>query len=317
MTHAQNDTFTDILQIMSESQERGKQDLSQVLEGYLSPLMKGMGYGLSNGWYTTAKAHKPGGFDLNAGFSVVTVPDADLFYMIGDLQEVNVLNPTEPVPTVFGPNAGPTFEHKVTNQQFEGLGGINMEGRVGFTAFPVPIAQIGIGLFKNTDLKFRFLPLNISDENISGRLWGVGILHDFKQYIPGIAALPFDMSAFVGYSSGNFERDVNGDGSKLTIFDINSLTAQALISKKLSILTLYGGVGYSRNGIGLQMKGSYDIDGNPLTPELEDPLDLNFNSGGIKATAGFRLTFAVITLHADYTLQEYSAITAGLGLTIR
>lgn len=312
------DPFLNLMTAMSESQENGTRDINTILNGYMNPLMKGIGYGFSNGWYNTAKAHESLGFDLTFTTTFVTVPDDDLFYQIGTLEELSITRPVQPaeVPTVFGPNTAPEFMHNTTGQTFDGLPGVDMQGLVGFSAVPIPMPQIGIGIIKGTELRFRYLP-TINVEQVSASLWGVGVLHDFKQHIPGIAILPFDMSAFVGYTKAGFERPVDGDESKLMEIDVNSLTFQALISKKLSIFTAYGGVGYSRNSMGFKMTGSYDVDGIDTTPEIVDPIDLSASSGGPKLTAGFMLKLAVITLHFDYTLQEYSSFTGGLGISVR
>ena len=66
------------------------------------------------------------------------------------------------------------------------------------------------------------------------------------------------------------------------------------------------------------MKGPYDIneDGVAGTNEV-DPLDLKFAASGFRSTAGFRLKLAVLTLHADYTLQKYKCLTVGLGISVR
>ncbi|MFZ6000938.1 MAG: DUF6588 family protein [Bacteroidota bacterium] len=37
----------------------------------------------------------------------------------------------------------------------------------------------------------------------------------------------------------------------------------------------------------------------------------------MRASAGLRLKLAVFTFHGDYTLQKYSTITAGFGISVR
>jgi len=48
----------------------------------VEPIIQSFGYGLANGWYNTAKPHKPAGFDLTATITLAFVPDEDLFYNI-------------------------------------------------------------------------------------------------------------------------------------------------------------------------------------------------------------------------------------------
>jgi hypothetical protein len=66
------------------------------------------------------------------------------------------------------------------------------------------------------------------------------------------------------------------------------------------------------------MKGTYDINDDGQVGNNEtDPLDLKFSASGLRTTAGFRLKLAVLTIHADYTLQKYKCLTAGIGISVR
>jgi hypothetical protein len=51
--------------------------------------------------------------------------------------------------------------------------------------------------------------------------------------------------------------------------------------------------------------------------ETTDPINSEFDTSGFRATGGLRIKLAVITLHADYTLGDYDALTAGFGINIR
>ncbi len=55
-----------------------------------------------------------------------------------------------------------------------------------------PTAQLSLGIYKNTDLKVRYLP-EISSNDTKIKAFGVGVMHDVKQHIPGIGILPFDL----------------------------------------------------------------------------------------------------------------------------
>ena len=54
----------------------------------------------------------------------------------------------------------------------------------------------------------------------------------------------------------------------------------------------------------------------------EDPIDISIKSSDGSATkprlnAGFRLKFAIVTIHFDYTYANYSVACAGLGINFR
>src|SRR5688572_6194464 len=109
---------------------------------------------------------------------------------------------------------------------------------------PAPVVNMGIGLPWNTDLKFRFATSGSLSDEVDFSLWGIGVMHDIKQHIPGIKALPFDLSGFFGYTHMGIEAILD-DPSQKGEFVVNATTIQGLISKKISVLTFYGGMGFN------------------------------------------------------------------------
>jgi len=91
------------------------------------------------------------------------------------------------------------------------------------------------------------------------------------------------------------------------------------------------GVGISSSTTNLQLNGNYPFPAvDPTSGQvtvtqgsaLSDPVDISIKSKDGSVTkprfnAGFRLKFAVVTLHFDYTYADYSIATAGLGITLR
>lgn len=147
-------------------------------------------------------------------------------------------------------------------------------------------------------------------------------MHDVKQYIPGIKNLPFDLSGFVGYTSMKLisDLDVTAGNNQQAEFKSSATTIQALISKKISVLTVYGGLGYNIAKTKIAKLGDYEFEdefGYPVT--IADPITLSSNASGMRATAGLRLKLAVITLHGDYTVQKdnFNTITVGFGINVR
>jgi len=313
--------------------EGGLDDANDLAEGYLTPFMNAFGTGLTNGWYNTAKAHKTAGFDLTVTVNAAFVPDEDLFYNASNLTTVTLDDPNYPngkVPTMFGPSTAPIYRDNLSGDTFEGPEGLNVKDEFGVQAVPVPMAQLGIGIVKNTDIKIRWTPeISLGEDEGKFKLIGFGVMHDVKQWIPGLKNVPFELSGFVGYtkmtlstdfadqssSSGSGVYTDNGEG----VFEVNSLTFQALISKKISVLTLYGGVGVNSVKSKIALEGDYRVeDANGIIEDtFTDPISLNFKTGGPRVTAGFRLKLAILTLHADYTLQKYSTLTAGIGFSVR
>lgn len=317
----------DVDQLLNESLDDGR----KLISAYATPFMNSLTLSMNQGWYNTAKAHKIAGIDLTITANAMTIPESELFFdatKIG-LKVVELdnsgANPNYPLaPTLLGPEDEPTFsytdEATGMKETFVGPGGIDLEGNLGKNWLPVPMANLGIGLPKGTDLKLRFTPTIDLGDDSSLKIFGVGIMHDVKQWIPGIKLLPFDLSGFVGYTHVKLDSyfDHNTNPDQHGIFEMNATTIQGVISKQFSVLTLYGGLGYNIAKSNIAMKGTYDINGNgEADPDEVDPLDLKFAASGVRSTVGFRLKLAVLTLHADYTLQKYKCLTAGIGISVR
>ncbi len=309
-------------------------DANILLEGYVGPAMRALGSGLNQGWYNTAKPHQKFGVDLTISTSLMYVPSSDMHYLVDNnkldkiiLKEYDnqtiypkgsTIEPTSAnVPTIFGPDKSPTYE--VDGETVTGPGGIDLKDAIKIAnALPVPMYQLGLGLPKGFDLKVRFAP-TVKMSDFQFNLLGIGVMHDVGQYLPVVKALPVDISLFVGYTKMEAEQGLSGNlagENQKGVLKFNSTTVQALVSKKISVLTLYGGVGYNFSNSNIAMEGTYDMDDDG-TAETTNPVNLDFSSSGFRATGGLRLKFAVFTLHADYTLADYNALTAGFGINVR
>lgn len=315
----------DVDQLLTESFNDGR----KLVNAYATPFMNSVSLGLNQGWYNTAQTHKVAGVDLTITASAMTIPKSDLLFDVTKLGlEVIELKGTSPhypyAPTILGPDDAPvfTFTDSQTGitQEYKGPGGFNLEKELGRNWVPVPMANLGFGLPKGTDIKLRFTPAIDVGGDASLKIYGVGVMHDVKQWIPGMKLLPFDLSGFVGYTKFKMESyfDKAAYPDRRGLFEMNATTVQGLISKKFSVLTLYGGLGYNIARSTLAMKGTYDINGDGQVGANEiDPLDLNFSASGFRTTAGMRLKLAVLTFHADYTLQKYKCLTVGFGISVR
>lgn len=304
-------------------------DANYLVEGYISPALKAFGTGFNQGWYNTAKPHKKFGFDLTVSVAGINVPSSDKFFTVDNakLDELelktdhsgNAVTGSGKVPTFFGPTSTQAgYDFTPPSTPFSAPGGLDLKEEIGIGFVPVPMYSIGFGLPKSIELKFRFVPtLKIDGNKGKVNFFGFGVLHDVKQYIPGIKMLPFDLSGFVGYTRLSINAELD-DPSQTGEFVVSSTTIQGLISKKISVLTVYGGLGYDFTKSTLKAKGDYDLDDDASNGnEATDPLNINVSQSGPRATAGIRLKFAVFTLHGDYTLQKYSAFSVGFGINVR
>lgn len=315
----------DLEDLLVESVEDGR----KLVGAYISPFMKSISLGMNQGWYNTAKAHKIAGLDLTITMNGMTVPDDERMFNPATLGLTQVeLDPSSPgypeMPTILGSEDRPVLRlQDDPSKTFEGPPGLGLKENLGVNFVPVPIAHLGIGLPKGTDLKIRFTPTLEFDDATTFKIFGIGIMHDIKQWIPGVKLMPFDLSGFVGFTRLTLESQLDADNpenlDQMGVFSINATTVQGIISKKLSILTVYGGVGYNIARSNIALTGKYDLNGdNDEDDEFEtNPVDLQFGASGPRLTAGMRLKLAVLTLHADYTVQKYKCLTVGIGLSVR
>jgi len=316
----------------------GQDDANLLMGAYMAPLLKGMGYGFNNGWYNTAAPHKTLGFDLTISFNNAIVPVADQSFVFnnGDYSQTRLLSGTsEILPTVAGNDSQATLENFITDPALpggelvlgnyptpDGIADDLQRFGINKVAIPSPIIQIGVGLYKGTDVKVRWLP-TINQDNFKFKYFGIGGLHSISQWIPALKNMGFlDISAFVGYTKITAEYAIpegntisNVDGR--TSFEVRTLTYQLLVSAHVSVITGYVGIGMDNFKTNVQLLGSFDVYPG-VVPPLVDPISLEeTGTGGFRTTMGLRLKFAIFTLHGDYTIREYNTFTFGLGFSFR
>lgn len=324
-------------------------DGAKFLQAYLTPWTNAFGAGLSSGWYNTAKPHKFGGFDITTSINVGMVPSSEDQFDLSKIGLSSSITASGMTSTVSGPDkAGPAMSYKSGSYT---LATFNAPPGTAWKVIPVPVAQVGIGLPLGTELKGRFIPkITIKDGDIS--LWGVGLLHSITQYFPGDKLLPFDISLFGGYTKleGNVPMHLKPDASMpqnytspyntTNAFDnqnlnieITGLNLSAIASLNLPVVTLYGGLGYSKTKTAMLFEGNYPT---PVlvTPALPAVPYAEYNNSGVKTGANFpavdienfsglranigvRFKLSVITIHADYTRAQYNIFSSGLGLSFR
>ncbi len=312
----------------------GSDDASLLVKNYMEPMVVGFSYGMSNSWYNTAKTHKTLGLDLTITANLTSVPTSKQFFTFNPSDYANVTSTgeTDQIPTIMGPEedngALLTFSYpdENTGEIIRGTfapAGIGIKEQFGFNVVPSPMVQLGVGTFKNTDIIIRYTP-EITYGDFKTSVFGMGIKHDIKQWIPGLKKVPIDISILGAFSGFDNKFDMSGlelDGeNQQSVFNINNWTVQGIVSKKISILTLYGAFGYSSVTSSLKMNGTYIIEDDidpALTISVTDPIDITYYENSWRATGGLRIKLAFFTLHGDYTWQEYPIVSAGFGLSFK
>lgn len=310
----------------------GPEDAETLMRSYLSPALKGWGMGYNNGWYNTAKPHKSLGFDLTVSTNFAYVPDDQQTFRFRpqDYNVTRLSSGSDPnLPTVAGGTTtseliivADTLGQSIELARYGAIDGIGDDLPAFKNAVPSIVLQAGIGIIKGTELKVRWMP-EINRDDFSTKYFGVGVMHSISQWLPVFKDLPFDISAFVGYTNIDAryripESEFAGT-NQIADFKINTFSYQALASVKVSVLTAYIGVGMDSYTTKINLRGSYTYN-YPLIGDItfDDPVSLEESgNNGFRGTIGARLKLAIITFHADYTFREYNTLTMGVGFSFR
>ena len=306
--------------------QAGPADASKLMSAYLNPVIEGLSYGFNGGWYNTAKAHKTLGFDIGFSFNAVFIPSSKNYFDPNTLGLETVTDFSSRAanglaPTIVGPADATTYTVE-NGPSFSGPKGLDFKETFKISGVLSPTAQVGIGIYKNTDLKIRWMP-EVSAGSSKIKLIGFGIMHDIKQHMPGIKVLPFDLSVLVAYTNikgktgmeGTFPPSQGDTSPQQMDFNMDAWLFQALISKKLAIFTFYGGLGYNTIATTSDVTGSYTVPG--YRTAFTDPVSLKFKNNSMRLNGGIRMNLGPIYLNGEYVLQEYSTVSVGLGVTFR
>lgn len=312
-------------------------DAGKLMENYMNPAMKGLMYNMNGGWYSTAKTHKKLGFDITimAGASFVPSKDQVFTFNDGDYDFLSVNGGTTTFQTVMGDDADNTSVNVSipvdgVADEFQ-ITSFTMPDGIGISVVPTPMVQVGIGLPFSTDIKFRVIP-KINSSDGGGNLFGVALQHDLMQHFGPLEKLPLNISILAGLTNVNIDYDIQQNGfltgaNQRAEFKLKSYTVQAIGSLDFPVVNIYMGLGYNGGSSDLDIKGDYtlsyevvDQNGAPIgtiSETVTDPISLGFDANGFRTTLGARLNLAFFKIFADYTLQEFNTLNAGIAFSFR
>lgn len=316
----------------------GSGDAAKLSESYLQPSIKGLMYSMNEGWTQTAKSHKLFGFDLtiNASASMIPSKHQNFIFNPNDYEYITTANGETNIPTVMSENdIETTFNVSIPQGgntykvgSFELPGGIAKD--LPLNAVPSPNIQVGFGLPFKTDVKVRFFPKTDFDE-IEAGMFGLGLQHNISQYFFKDKETPLNIAVLGTFSNLEatyfIDQDAftnvntqNGEGE----FTLKTFSIQAITSLDYKFGNFYGILGYNTGESDIKLKGDYNlsydlvvngINTGQVNETISNPLHLQFENSGIKATLGASLKLGFFRLFADYTFQEYSTLSTGISLT--
>ncbi len=290
----------------------GIEDAEKLFEGYFTPAVNAFGATLNGGWYNTAKCHKLGGFDLTLTINTALIPEIDKTFNLDDYNLAGEYNPNESyVPTVAGESEAGTEISYIAEvdvpeigTQMIPLASFYTPKGAGLGYLPVPMIQVGIGLIKETEIIGRFLPtLKAGHGDYKVGMWGVGIKHSLKQWIPAVNKIPFfNLSFLGGYTklTGNAAIELTPDDVDFggtTVYDLtngafswddqnlklvsNAFTANIIVSADLPIITFYGGLGFATTKTNLSVTGYYPLPTVQINPSEDHYLEPVINESSV------------------------------------
>jgi hypothetical protein len=359
----------------------GTQDANKILNAYMSPIFKGFASGSNIGWYNTARPHGTGGFDITFSLGVFSVPTEDQTYTFNSLglgkgpytftPKTAETDPNKKLGTLFGPAVSDQQYNINYNFSFDTtiggnpvrldtsivLGSITMPPGANVPLFPSlpPAVQLAVGIYKNTEVMLRFVPTQKAQGFETG-MFGLGVKHDIKQWIPGIKDMPiWDWSVVFGFNSfknsftvpeanrlkvdGNPEYQLAYNAGAFAgkaydnqrfEFNGNGWMLGTVVSAKLLFFTPYLGINYNRASSSFAMLGDYPLliaetdkndpnFGQSKIIEMKDPIKIEGSVSGLRINPGFRLKFLIFTIHYDYSWNTYgyNLHTFGFGLNLQ
>ena len=327
VTSANAQLFDGIENILLTSTE----DARILAEGYTAPIGKTLTYALNSGWATSAKTHKKLGFGLTIGGAAPFVPDVDQVFTPTGLTSLSVTSGS--LPTVFGEGGDQelnfSFSEIVSGNEIEYEGKLSFPGglkdELPLGTIPAPIVQASVGVVFDTDLLVRFIP-TMKMQGSTFSLTGFGLKHNIMQYFGPLDKLPLNVSLLAAMSKASFEYDLsdsdfggNSTNRKMT-FEADTFTIQALASIDLPIISAFAGLGYNAGDSQFNVSGDYSIDYGitGIGPRiLKDPISIASDASGVMGIVGARLNLLFLKIFANYTIQEYNTLTAGISFNFR
>lgn len=326
----------DIGQIISGSTA----DANTYLNSYLEPFGKGEILNMGRGWFSSGKVHKKFGIDVTLNVQLAIVPPERQRFTFNNSDystfKLKSGAASAILPTFVGDKTTQTLSVNTNvngrNVSYEfntptGIGD-DLKKNLPVLAIPLPVAQIGLGLFKNTDLKVRYFPkTNFGGTQVG--VFGVALQHEFGNYLPFIKKIPLlHISGLLGYNSVNTIYDLTGKSglsgsNQRAELNLSAVTVQGIASIKLAMFEVYTSLGFTTGKADASLKGSYTVTytdrstGQSYSNTVTDPVALNYNNSGVSNTWGLRLNLFFLKLFADYTFANYNGLGAGVAFSFR
>ncbi|WP_025742690.1 DUF6588 family protein [Aquimarina pacifica] len=290
---------------------------------YFAPVGELLVNSATNGWYNTAKTKKLWHFELGivGNLSFIREDKQSFIFRVQEYTDITLPNgeTNQVVSTALGTNQNDISviidEGQATQATVILPNGLTDKA---FKSLPSGYIQGSMGLTKSTEIKVRFLP-KTGVRGAEIQLYGVGFQHEFTDWVYPLKRWPVRVSALLGYTNikGFYEANsitiIPGTDQEVQL-TTNSWILTSIASTKFPVLNFYGGLGYYFGATKADLLGSFEIQNGPLASEVViNPIAVKTKTNGVKATFGTSVKFGVFKANLDYSFQNYSNISLGLG----
>ena len=288
-------------------------DATSFLQSYLNPLGNGLGAITNNGWYNTARPHKLLGFDATVSLSFLNISNEKKSFNPNSIS--NFSSSSTSTPTILGKGNGATVEYQGEEFKLPNQSPL-------FSILALPNLNLGLGIFKKTEINGRFIPNYKYDGGFIGKgeinMWGIGFKHDLLQWIPVIGnTIPLSLSLQAAHTQMTSKISILDQPASM---DIQATNINLIISKNILMVCGYASIGYNsssttfRAGENITNSNSFNLD----ELEITLPVEMEFETvNELRANIGLKLSLAVITVSANHTISEYPVTTIGVGASLR
>ena len=306
---------------------------AQNVQNYIAPIFNGFAADLNSGFYHSADLHDVLGFDLGVKVGLALITDAEKTYDFVTPDNIKIKNPLggtftltsgidydkviSGVPTVVGAADQNSVHMKSTSAYYAAYRAANNSSDVlfpippGFNlpAVPLPMPQLNLGLPFGLEFMLRYVPTIPAGDYGKVNLSGFGLRYDIGQWIP---LCPVDIAVHIMTQKMAFKSKDDKD-----IFSGKGTAYGLEVSKKLLILTLYGGFQLENASFTLaKTDGAFKTpDGTETTFTIPEMTFDGQNKS--RFTLGVRLQLFIINIHAEYSFAKTPVAALGAGISIR
>lgn len=294
---------------------------AQVLsEEYLMPQSKMVEQSFNRGWFATAKVHKFGGIDIQAGMNYVFVAADDFLFNVNSMVDAGLLTG---ITLADGSVAqAPTVSNEFLQGQDRPMliyNGVTSEmpNGSGYSSMLLPQVGVTIGISLNTEVAFRYVLSNGDSNSGDVTMYGVALKHSLKSYLPFIRRTPYLQLALTGnYSSYKSSIDVsyNSQSNQELKTDAAGYGGGVLIGMDFPVFGFMGSAGYAMSESTYSLNGTFSY--VPGEEDIVSPQLASYSNGYVNYGLGIFFRLYRFRISANYSYGLYSSLNAQIAYEI-